>query len=625
MSPRGQRLYNRCLQLGYKDIEPQPHAEMLDFAAQHFGYVFQKNKTQDKAVELVPRGCFKTSCCTVAGTIDTLAENPNLRFLWCTHTHDYTKQILGEAKWHYERNEELRSEIGDVKTGSPKWAEESIILSTRTKTAKEPSIDTCGLDNPKVGGHYDVIIVDDIHTRENITERMLRKARHFIADLFPVLEPGGLLYVIGCFASGTPILKSDGVWAPIESLTPGTLVRTESGDHPVLAVIDQGFARTVTVRTRRAVWRCTPNHPFLVWRGSGKEWVRAEELCKGDQLVCQTRSDTYAQVPWTPDDRPFDADDAYVYGVLLGDGWVGNGSRPYIGVAGSKEELPQHVARFSRYGRAYTTAVGSVRVDSAEWARWFSDRGISGGAKGKRIQEWVFTLPLSLQRAVLRGLCDADGCYSKSHPNLCSLELHNENLIEDVRALAKVCGIHATLCGHRSRTSYIKMRRKSYEVDAYRTALNFDPARYAMSDMVQSVDIGPELRVWDLSIDEDPSYVANGVVVHNTRWHMSDVYAWIYKQNEDLEKLGQAKKKWSVLRRGCFDGPDNLYFPSRLTKEFVEEQRLTLDDKTFAAQYLNQAISEEAQLFPPSLIKTFDGKFNAPEGGIPNIELPVAA
>ena len=310
MSPRGQRLYNRCLQLGYKDIEPQPHCEMFEFTANQYGYVFSKRKTQRKAGLLVPRGCFKTSTDTIAGTIDALAEDPNLRVLWATHTHDYTKQILSEAKWHFERNEDLRSEMklaGDPRKWGTKWAEESVTLPTRTRTAKEPTIDTCGLDNPKVGGHYDIVVVDDIHTRENITERMLRKARHFIADLLPVLEPWGVLFLVG------------------------------------------------------------------------------------------------------------------------------------------------------------------------------------------------------------------------------------------------------------------------------------------------------------------------------TRWHMADVWAWVYKQNEDFKKNGQETKCWDVMCRGCFDGPDGLYFPSRLTREFIEEQRLTLDDKTFAAQYLNKAISEESQLFPPSLLRTFEGKFNAPEGGVPNIELAVTA
>jgi hypothetical protein len=194
--------------------------------------------------------------------------------------------------------------MGDVRTGSNKWAEEAITLNTRTIAAKEPTIDTCGLDNPKVGGHYDCIIVDDIHTRENLTPKLLRKAKHFITDLLPVLNPGGLYLIVG------------------------------------------------------------------------------------------------------------------------------------------------------------------------------------------------------------------------------------------------------------------------------------------------------------------------------TRWHMDDIFSMIYKQNDNFEKVKQPEKKWDIRRRGCYDGPDGLYFPDRLTREFLDEQRMLLDDKTFSAQYLNLAISEDTQLFRPSLIKMFDAKFYAPGGVAPYIELP---
>ncbi|MGH7744553.1 MAG: hypothetical protein ACREQ5_07015, partial [Candidatus Dormibacteria bacterium] len=101
-------------------------------------------------------------------------------------------------KWHLEHSEELQKEFhGDVKAESSKWSESAIILSTRTINRKEPSIDTCALDRPKVGGHYDLIIIDDLHTRENITPKLLRKSRMFLNDLQPLLKPGGVLVLVG--------------------------------------------------------------------------------------------------------------------------------------------------------------------------------------------------------------------------------------------------------------------------------------------------------------------------------------------------------------------------------------------------------------------------------------------
>lgn len=198
MTPRGQRMYNRNKYvLGYKQTEEQPHAEMVDWWAKRTYHLQRKWTTREKGYILVPRNCFKTSDLTIGGIIDSVAEDPNINVLLGSHTHDFSCQILSEIKWHLERNEELKAEIGDVKVGSPKWAEEAITFSTRSINRKEPTIDTCALDKPKVGGHYDLIAIDDIHTRENITPKLLKKARNFLSDLQPLLKPGGVLLLVG--------------------------------------------------------------------------------------------------------------------------------------------------------------------------------------------------------------------------------------------------------------------------------------------------------------------------------------------------------------------------------------------------------------------------------------------
>lgn len=171
---------------------------MLDFFSTHFA-PHRKDK-QVRANLRVPRDCFKTTGCTVAGTTDALAEDPNLRVLIATHSHSYSMEILSEIKWQFEWNESLRAECrleGNARKWGSKWAEESITLPTREVVKKEATISTCGLDNPKVGGHYDRIIIDDIHTSENLTPKLLRKARSFVRLLLPVLEPGGSLFIVG--------------------------------------------------------------------------------------------------------------------------------------------------------------------------------------------------------------------------------------------------------------------------------------------------------------------------------------------------------------------------------------------------------------------------------------------
>lgn len=198
MTPYGQALYRNAVEtLHYTWTAEQPHAELLDFTANRFYHLQRHTDIRDKSQILIPRGCLKTSDVTINGSIKLLEDDPNLAILIGTHTHDYTKQVLEEIKWHFERNEDLKDKVGDVFSKSRKWAEDAITLSTRSINRKEPSIDTCALDKPKVGGHFDVIIIDDLHNRSNITPKLLRKARQFDTDLKPLLKPGGVLMYVG--------------------------------------------------------------------------------------------------------------------------------------------------------------------------------------------------------------------------------------------------------------------------------------------------------------------------------------------------------------------------------------------------------------------------------------------
>lgn len=198
MRPYGQALYRHAVETLHYDLTAeQPHAEVLDWTGERFYHLQRKTDVRDQGIILIPRNCLKTSDITINVFVKMLSDNPNLAGLLGTHTHDYSKQVLEEIKWHFERNEDVQANAGDVHSKSRKWAEDAITLSTRTVNKKEPSIDTCALDKPKVGGHYDFIIIDDLHTRENITPKLLRKARQFDTDLKPLLKPGGVLLYVG--------------------------------------------------------------------------------------------------------------------------------------------------------------------------------------------------------------------------------------------------------------------------------------------------------------------------------------------------------------------------------------------------------------------------------------------
>jgi predicted phage terminase large subunit-like protein len=179
------------------DVEEQPHREMCGFL-QRLVERLGAGSEQAKGMLLVPRGSFKSSLASIGLPIWLLVRDPNLRILISSHTHDIAKDYLQEIQAYLQYHQAVRDFVGDWVTGAPEWSEESILIPQRTKPIKEPSIDTAGVNRPKVGGHYDVIICDDLHSEKNITsDATIRSVHRYVQTLYPILEPGGVLLIIG--------------------------------------------------------------------------------------------------------------------------------------------------------------------------------------------------------------------------------------------------------------------------------------------------------------------------------------------------------------------------------------------------------------------------------------------
>lgn len=153
---------------------------------------------QKQYLLLVPRGTFKTTLGSVALPLWLLTKDPNLRILITSHTHEYSKQILDEIKFHCETNQVFRELFGNWKEAATQWSDDAITLGSRTIPHHEPTIDTAGVDRSKTGGHYNLIIGDDLHSERNIdTDGLRKKVRRHIQTLRPILEPTGALLLIG--------------------------------------------------------------------------------------------------------------------------------------------------------------------------------------------------------------------------------------------------------------------------------------------------------------------------------------------------------------------------------------------------------------------------------------------
>lgn len=155
---------------------------------------FLKKPARKKAL-LMPRGHLKTSHVTVGWSIQNILKNPNVRILIANQIWDKSRDMLGEIKGHLEGSQ-LKHLFGDFV--SARWNADEIIVKQRTRSMKEPTISTTGVEAETTGGHYDVIILDDLTGLQNSqTPEQREKTKRFRRSMINLLEPGGLLVEIG--------------------------------------------------------------------------------------------------------------------------------------------------------------------------------------------------------------------------------------------------------------------------------------------------------------------------------------------------------------------------------------------------------------------------------------------
>lgn len=182
-------LYFLCTQfLGYKDWENGTNGVHDDIEK------MLMMPARKKAL-LLPRGHQKTSLVTIAFSIQQILKNPNVRILVANGVWDIARKFLDEIKGQLEGSQ-LKYLFGEFV--SARWNADEIIVKQRTKPLKEPTIMTTGVEAETTGGHYDVILLDDLTGLQNSqTPEQRSKTKRFRRSMINLLDPGGLLVEIG--------------------------------------------------------------------------------------------------------------------------------------------------------------------------------------------------------------------------------------------------------------------------------------------------------------------------------------------------------------------------------------------------------------------------------------------
>lgn len=139
-----------------------------------------------REVEAQPDGCldlwarehYKSTIITFAGIIQEILRDPDITAVIFSHVRPIATKFLGQIKYEFETNEELKATYPEVLWADPKreapragatWSQYRIDVR-RSVNPKEGTLEAWGLvDGQPTGAHFLLRVYDDVVTRESVT------------------------------------------------------------------------------------------------------------------------------------------------------------------------------------------------------------------------------------------------------------------------------------------------------------------------------------------------------------------------------------------------------------------------------------------------------------------------
>ncbi len=400
---------------------------------------------------------------------------------------------------------------------------------------------------------------------------------------------------LGCLSGDAQVFTNPEGPRPIAQIRPGDTVYAYDVEslrpvrRRVKAVRQSGVQAVYGVETRnhRRI-KATANHPFLVLERATPE---GEATLRWKMLVDIHPGDRVGVVRGLPDDgkprdltdyryvqkdarnrprtqitlpRETDEDLMWLLGAYLGDGYMernasGAANRVYFAVPPddpARGRLEQTLRKvFGVEGRqkgGVALTVGSTVL--ADFLSWL---GMAGTARTKRIPGWIFGLPAAQRLAFIEGYLDADGHVRKAkvkdgvqYGQLVFVSA-SEALLEDLKLLAITCGLTPGKISRLVKDRKLTLGKEVEEYVSYALTMSArenleairshrPPAGYLEFTPVREITPLPAEPTYDIEVEEAHNFVANGLLVHNSKLTMKYPAIWLLGEGAHGEVLSIA-------------------------------------------------------------------------------------
>jgi len=186
----------------YRFVDPSTK-DMVDWVQKRWDPL---NPTRKNVLVQVSRDCFKSTTITQSLPIFFLEQNPNLSILIISKVYENAVNFVRVIKKRIEDGS-FKKIFGSWETRKV-WSDNKLIIASRTRWRKEPSIMAAGLGTETTSLHFDVIIGDDVTTKRDMYSKADREQTHRdIGGLYDIIDKrkGLMLFIGTCWHSDDAI------------------------------------------------------------------------------------------------------------------------------------------------------------------------------------------------------------------------------------------------------------------------------------------------------------------------------------------------------------------------------------------------------------------------------------
>lgn len=349
--------------------------------------------------------------------------------------------------------------------------------------------------------------------------------------------------VNGCFPAGTNVLTNLG-WRRIETIKENDMVMTDDGTyHKVLQLINNGkkdFINLSTDKGHEVV--ITRNHQI---RGEEYQWIEAGNL-DIDSIVNSYCANSFKQkdsMLW------------YLRGWLLGDGCFGKYPQTLecylMAYASEVDHLRECISKLPEFDwHEYYSEVDNCYyfyLYSNDVVKFLGNYFYYDEYRAKNVV--LENIPSEYYAELLRGLFDTDGYVRVNHAHSDSLQIEFDSkstlAVRNYQLMLQSLGIASriktrtrhdkrgfdflsnTLCvySNKSRQNFIEfvgfqLNRKKKIQDCFifgdRSIDFYIDSPFSYREKINDIDSASTGIGYDLLVEDNHSYIANGLVVHNS-------------------------------------------------------------------------------------------------------------